>query len=140
MPTIDYAIQLPYGYDDVNGRPYPRLTFRISAAANATSALDVDAYLDSGAERSLFDGRLAPALGIDLLTGREERYGPVSGPALLARLHAVRISHDILGAFELEVGFSTADINRSLLGRDFFRQTQIGFHESLTTLYFTGRP
>lgn len=59
MVTVSYEHDISYGYDP-NGRRYPRLTLRIENPGTADEALDSDAYLDSGAERSVFDGRRRP--------------------------------------------------------------------------------
>jgi hypothetical protein len=48
--------------------------------------------------------------------------------------------HPDLGSFTLEVGFSSTDIHRNLLGRDFFNLAQIGFRERFLTLYVTPAP
>jgi hypothetical protein len=104
-------------------------------------AVDLDAYLDSGAERSLFDGSFAPLLGIDdLFAGHEIPCQSTAGPVLAARLHPVRLSHPALGLFDLEVGFSAGHVHRNLLGRDFFSRVQIGFRESHLTLYVIAQP
>lgn len=109
--------------------------------ADSGRAVDLDAYLDSGAERSLFNGILAPLLGIDdLFGGPEIPFQSTVGAALTARLHPVRLSHPALGLLDLEMAFSTAHINRNLLGRDFFSRAQIGFRESRLALYITAQP
>lgn len=139
MVTVDYDHEIPYGHDP-NGRPYPRLTLTLSNPRDPQQAVDVDAYLDSGAERSLFQGSFAPILGIDLLAGEEIPFQSATGHALLARLHLVRVSHPSLGSFDVELGFSTGPLGRNLLGRDFFSFTQIGFRERRLTLYITALP
>lgn len=139
MVTVDYHHEIPYGYD-VNGRHYPRLTLRLANLGDPEQAIDLDTYLDSGAERSLFDGTLAPALGIDLLAGQCISLQSPTGYALPARLHPVRIVHTLLGSFTIEVAFSTGPIGRNLLGRDFFSRVQIGFRESRLDLYVTALP
>ena len=68
MVNVEYQHEIPYAHD-VNGKQYPRLTLRLANPADPDQALDVDAHVDSGTERSLFDGSLARGLGIDLLAG-----------------------------------------------------------------------
>jgi hypothetical protein len=115
MVRVEYDHEILYA-DDPNGRQYPRLTLRLMNPADAERAVDLDAYLDSGAERSLFDGRLAPLLGIeDLFAGQEVTFQSTVGAALAARLHPVRLSHPSLGTFDVQVGFSTGPIGRLLL-------------------------
>jgi hypothetical protein len=60
-----------------------------------------------------------------------------SGSSIEARLHTVHVHHEKLGDFELEVGFSLGDIQRELLGRDFFNLAQVGFHEKQLAYYLT---
>jgi hypothetical protein len=138
--TVEYAHEIAYAFDS-NGTQYPRLTLRLMNPSDAGHAVDVDAYLDSGAERSLFNGILAPLLGIaDLFAGREISFQSTVGTALTARLHPVRLSHPALGLLDLEVAFSTSHIHRNLLGRDLFSRAQIGFRESRLALYITAQP
>lgn len=139
MVTVDYDHEIQYGHDP-NGRPYPRLTVQVENPTAPDQALDIDAHLDSGAERSLFDGRLAPVLGLDLLSGAEVLLQSATGAALTARLHRIRVTHSTLGSFDLEAAFSTGDIGRNLLGRDFFARVQIGFRESHGAFYVTAQP
>lgn len=140
MVTVDYAHEFSYSYDEASGRSYPRLTLRLSNRSDPQQAIDVEAYLDSGAERSLIDGRLAKALAIELLEGPEIVFQSAAGSQIKARLHGVRLSHDLLGTFDMEVGFSTGNVSRNLLGRDFFSRVQIGFRESRLMLYMTTSP
>jgi hypothetical protein len=137
---VQYEHEFPYPYDE-DGRRYPRLTVRVLNAANPTrGAIDVDAYLDSGAERSLFDGAIGRVIGIDLLSGEQKRYESTIGSSIPATLHAVRLEHLDVGAFELTVGFSSSRIKRNLLGRDFFNLAQIGFREHHLAFFITPRP
>jgi hypothetical protein len=102
--------------------------------------LDIDAYLDSGAERSLFEGWITRAIGLDLLAGRTIPYASLTRQTIEGRLHPVRLSHPSLGHFELEVGFSTGNISRNILGRDFFNLIQVGFRENHLAFYVTPTP
>jgi hypothetical protein len=102
------------------------------------SAVDLDAYLDSGAERSLLDGGIiVPALGMDLMAGERLTYGLVTGDRFEARIHRVRLSHPAFGSVDLEAGISTAAITRNILGRDFFDHMQIGFREHELKFFLT---
>lgn len=105
MITVVYQHGFSYLYD-LHGVRFPILPLRLTQPGQTEPALDVDAYLDSGAERSLFDGRLAEGLGIDLLSGPEKSYVSTSGAGFHVRLHRIQLSHPALGSFVLEVGFS----------------------------------
>jgi len=128
MITVSYEHYFEYAYDK-NGKRFPRLGFRLSHLAHPEKAMDVDAYVDNGSERSLFNGWIGAALGIDILDGSRVMYESAAGSSLIATIHPVRLVHEELGTFELEVGFSTSEISRNLLGRDFFDFAQIGFRE-----------
>jgi hypothetical protein len=137
--TIQYRFEYPYALDRM-GRSHPRLALRLANPGDLTRAVDVDGYLDSGAERSLFGGELAAVLGIELLAGEPQRYESTTGAACAAHLHEVRLLHEDLGVFDLRVGFSTQPIKRNLLGRDFFDRVQIGFREHYSTFYVLPQP
>lgn len=139
MVTVSYEHEIPYGHDP-NGRRYPRLTFRIENPGKSAEAVDIDAHLDSGAERSVFDGRLAPLLGLELLDGPELILQSITGAKVSTRLHRIRARHGALGAFDLEGAFTTVPIGRNLLGRDFFALIQVAFREGRLTLYFEAQP
>lgn len=139
MPVVEYDHQIPYAYD-ADGHRSPRLSLRIAKAEEPDVTIDIDAYLDSGAERTLFSGRIGAALGIDVVRGPELVFQTATGAGLVATLHQVRIEHPELGSFSLEVAFSTADLYRNLLGRDFFNLIQVGFRERYLALYFRSTP
>ncbi len=139
MPTVSYDLELDYAHDR-DGKRFPRLAFRLANPGVSTRTLDVLAYLDSGSERSLFNGWLGTALGIDILTGRRIRYESAAGGHVSATIHPVRLVHDDLGTFDLEIGFTTSEIQRNLLGRDFFNLAQIGFRENHLCFYVTPAP
>ncbi|MBI3756435.1 MAG: hypothetical protein HY267_00510 [Deltaproteobacteria bacterium] len=139
MVTVQYAYEISYAHDPFTGDPFPILPLQVTNLSNPGIALDVNAYLDSGAQRSLFDGWIATSLGLDLLSGQALSYGSLGG-IIQGRLHQVRLSHFDLGEFDLEIGFSENPIRRNLLGRDFFNLIQIGFRERYLTFYVTPTP
>jgi hypothetical protein len=104
------------------------------------SAIDIDAVLDSGTALSLFDGSLATAIGLNILNGVRRSYQPTRGQSIDGYLHRVRLSHEELGNFDMQIGFSIDQISRNLLGRDFFDQIQIGFREHQTSFFITPSP
>ncbi len=99
--------------------------------------MDVNTYLDCGSERSLFNGWVGAALGIDILSGPRMKFETAAGSYLTTTIHPVRLVHDDFGTFELEVGFSTSEISRNLLGRDFLDFVQIGFREHQLCFFVT---
>ncbi|MCP3958382.1 MAG: hypothetical protein GY719_11065 [bacterium] len=139
MTSVSYDFSFDYGYD-ADGALRPLLRLLVSNVAEPSNAVEIDAALDSGAERSLLNGRIGEALGIDVLRGPELSFSTMAGGLLPATLHRVRISHSDLGTFELELAFSTVEIQRNLLGRDFFDLVQIGFREHQLTFFVTPTP
>jgi hypothetical protein len=139
MLSITYEHEFEYAHDP-GGERYPRLSCQIAKAAEPELTVDVDAHLDCGAGRSLFSGRIGAALDIDVLRGPEVVFQATTGGLLVAKLHPVQLTHPDLGSFSLEVGFSSIDIHRNLLGRDFFDLAQIGFREHHLTFYVTPVP
>lgn len=134
MPTVTYSHEFPYR-QSLAGGTFPILPITIGAARHLARSADVIAYLDSGAQRSLFDGTLAGAIGLDLLAGRRLTMASTAGFLIDAIVHPVRLSHPDLGDFNLEIGFSTVPLRRNLLGRDFFNLVQIGFRERQQIFY-----
>lgn len=112
----------------------------ICNAGDPAQAVGIDAFIDSGAEGSLFQGWIPESIGLALLDGERKRYAPVHGVPLEARLHRVTLSHTELGSFELELGFCTVEISRNLLGRDFLNLIQVGFRENQQTFFISPTP
>lgn len=139
MITVAYDHQLDYLYD-INQQRFPGLLLQIRSSDLPEQALETDAHLDSGAERSLFAGWIGRAIGLDLLRGRPLPYRSTAGHEVEGRLHRVELSHPELGKFQLEVGFSMEPITRNLLGRDFFNLIQVGFRERHLAFYLTPAP
>jgi len=138
MLTVTYDAEFSYGYLPGHDR-VPMLSFIIGLLGN-TTGFEVSACIDTGAGRSLFNGRLAVGLGLDLFDGSPIRLSTVTGQGLQARGHRVQLRHETLGDFDLEIGFSTDHISRNILGRDFLDRVQIGFREHRNTFYVTPTP
>lgn len=137
LTTVAYTHD--FQYRSVNATFLPILQFQLQHISNG-SAVDVDAVVDTGTMVSLFDGGLGTAIGLDLLTGTSNRWQPTSGSMLQGFLHRVRLVHDDLGTFEMEIGFSISGISRNLIGRDFLNRIQVGFREHHTTFFVTPSP
>ncbi len=139
MNDVSYVHRFQYGYDEGGGR-LPLLKLRLSNITDPALVVDVEATLASGAERTLIDGHLGVALGLDVLRGPQLTFETMAGGFFPATLHLVQLSHLALGTFTLEVAFSTGEIRRNLLGRDFFDLVQIEFREHHLTFYVTPSP
>lgn len=127
-------------YSDLGDGLVPILQVGLQALNAATEPVEVDAYLDSGAFASLFDGSYLLGIGLNLLGGRRRVYSTTGGHHIEARVHRIRLFHEELGNFELEVGFSMGDIRRNLLGRDFFNLIHLGFRERHSKFFITATP
>jgi hypothetical protein len=139
MPTFSYPYQMAYSDLGQLGH-IPALQVGIQTINGDASPIDIDAYLDSGAMFSLFDGAVLSALNLNVLDGRLRLVSPIRGPAVETRVLPVRLLHEHLGNFDLEIGFSTSQISRNLLGRDFFDRVQIAFREHHLTFYINPTP
>lgn len=137
--TVWYDYEYIYPYDD-RGDRCPIIQVQLLNPEDPTRVVEVDAYVDSGAGKSLFDGQIASAIGLQLMDGQLQSYSSTAKHSITARLHQIIISHPALGRFPLEVGFSDREISRNLLGRDFFALIQIGFRERFSTFYVTASP
>lgn len=136
---VSYDHEYTYPYDD-RGERCPILHIQLANPADALMAVEVDASIDSGTGKSLFDGELLPAIGLQLMDGQRQLYSSAGGYQLWAWLHQVIVSDPDLGSFRLKVGFSEVKIRRNLLGRDFFALIQIGFRERHSAFYMTSTP
>jgi hypothetical protein len=65
---VSYAHELEYLRDSVTGELFPGLWIVIRNLEDGRE-LELQAHLDSGAERSLFDGQVARALGLPIEGG-----------------------------------------------------------------------
>ncbi len=128
MPTVAYERELDYLRDRRTGSSFPGL-WLVVRGLRGQNALEIQAHLDSGTERTLLDGQVGKAIGLDLHTGGVIHFRSATGALLTARLHPVVLAHDDLGERELTVAFSEASLARNLLGRDYFNLFQIGFRE-----------
>ena len=102
--------------------------------------VDVDAYLDTGASRSVFFGWIPAAIGLALLDGQPITYVNNMGHEQEGRGLNVLVGHPDLGQFPLDIGFAMWDAPRSLLGRDFLNLVQVGFRERQQAFYIEPSP
>jgi hypothetical protein len=135
---VDYLYE--FAYREFSTAHFPVLQVEIFLPGYPENKIDVDAYLDSGSQRSLFNGLLIGALGGELINNRIQPYSSTIGDSVQGYLHGVELSVPGVGNFNLEVGFSDRHINRNLLGRDFFNLVQIGFREHQLKYYLTPSP
>lgn len=134
---VDYSNIFPYSIDPLTGRLLPILAFDL---VNRQRRVTLNGCLDTGCERSLLDGRLALAVGIDLTGASSIPYCSAVGISVAGLLAPVNLVHPALGSFHLEVGFSPMHLARNLLGRDFLDLIQIGFREHRLEFYVLPSP
>ena len=139
MIRVNYLHE--FNYREFSASLSPVLQIEISLPGrHPNHKIDVDAHLDSGAQRSLFDGFLIAALGGELVNDKIQPYSSTAGDSVQGYLHRVRLTLPDVGVFTLEVGFSDRHLRRNLLGRDFFNLVQIGFREHQLKYYLTPSP
>ncbi|MEW6041250.1 MAG: hypothetical protein AB1633_06980 [Elusimicrobiota bacterium] len=98
-----------------------------------------DAYIDSGADISLFTKSDCILLGHNLEKGREKLIGGVSGSLIRTYIHKipVRLGED---EFRAEIAFAELDEVPRLLGRkNAFEHFRILFDEKIKRVYFIPR-
>jgi len=140
MISINYSLEFDYRtYQD---NPYPVLTVEVRNPVNGES-VEQDAFLDSGAARSIFLGEIPTMLGLNLLDGEPWTFQTNDGHTVDARIHPIQIvltEDGTQGVFDLPLAFSMVDLQRNLLGRDFFNLIQIGFRESHAQFFIEPTP
>ena len=87
--------------------------------------------IDSGADRCLFNNKIAEDIGLDLSDGNNENFGGIEGGNLKAKLHKVKIQ--IMGMneeTEILAGFIDSSGVAAILGQDgFFDAFRIKFEK-----------
>jgi hypothetical protein len=136
--TVDYGAT--FNYRDLGNGFFPVLQVEIINPADPTQRVDVDAYVDTGASRSVFFGWIPDAIGLVLLDGRPITYANNMGHEQEGRTLSVRVGHPDLGEFPLDIGFAMWEAPRSLLGRDFLNLVQVGFRERFQAFYIEPSP
>ena len=132
MVTVQYSIEFPYRIHQDELFPMVMIALRNPATRES---VDQDAFLDSGASRSIFLGEVAHMIGLDLLEGEPWEFRTNTGQPVHARIHRVEmVLVDGMAPFSLDLAFSTDRLQRNLLGRDFFHLVQIGFRERYAQL------
>jgi hypothetical protein len=137
---VDVTYNHTFGYRDSRHGFAPILLVTLALPALPDLGIDVEAYLDSGATHSLFDGELAVALGLGLVSGPPRHYYATTGDGVQAHRHSILLRHAPIPPFTLEIGFSTSPIARNLLGRDLFNLLQVGFRERRSEFYIEPLP
>ncbi len=94
MADVSYDHELDYVRDSEIGKPFPGLWVVVYSPADDRQ-LEVQAHLDSGTERSLFDGQTGKAIGLDPGDSEVLYYRSTTGAELVARLHRVWLAHAI---------------------------------------------
>lgn len=138
MVTVEY--QHTFNYRQLPSGSFPILQIRIAGEDNPALRIETEVYLDTGAERSLFNGNLLTGLDIDLMNAKPLSYGSAFGEIATGYLHRVNLTIPEVGEFNLEIGFSSSGIKRNLLGRDFLNLVQVGFREHHLQYFLTATP
>ena len=140
MVTVEYTHEFDYGHTEKEG-VCPVIAVSMSPPEmSSDEGVEVDAFLDSGASISLFNGSFLRGFDIDVMNDRGKVFTSTAGVPLTAYLHRVTLTLPELGTFNLDVAFSIDPIRRNLLGRDFFKLVQIGFRENQLKYFLISTP
>jgi hypothetical protein len=129
--TIDFDKAVGYRYS-LSGKLAPIVAMRLSNEKE--NSVDVQAYVDTGAEFSLFRADYLNPLGLNLLDGDAEEVSTLVASFPIYR-HIVRISLFDELRFNLRVGFSDL-IRRDLLGRDILDKVHFAMREHHRQMFF----
>ena len=98
-----------------------------------------DAYIDSGADISLFTKTDCALLGHKLEKGEEKLIGGIGGGLIRTFVHKVPVRIGEI-EFEARIAFAVLEEIPRLLGRaDIFKRFQLLFDESILKVYFTSK-
>jgi len=89
MFEVSYLHELDYLHDSVTGDPFPWLWIVVRSPTEGRE-LEIQAHLDSGAERSLFDGQIANAIGLPPGNGEKSYFRSTTGADVVAIPHRVK--------------------------------------------------
>jgi len=94
-------------------------------------SVSIDALIDSGADRCLFNDQIGREIGLDLEKGEKEIFSGIEGGQIGAYLHKIQLK--IIGIekrIEIIAGFSDAPGVFAILGQDgFFDAFRIKFEK-----------
>ncbi|MBT9583430.1 hypothetical protein IV102_08770 [bacterium] len=108
--NVEYQQAFAYRYDELSGTPQPILALDLVHPDEPRNRIAFDGYLDTGCSRTLLDGRLAVAAGLDPTRGRLTPYTSATGVSIRAALLKVHLAHPLVGEHELEVGFAQVNL------------------------------
>jgi len=102
-------------------------------------SVNVDALIDSGADRCLFNAQIGREIGLEIEKGEKESFSGIEGGEIVAYLHKVKLQ--IIGIdkiVELEAGFTDAPGVFAILGQDgFFDAFKIKFEKDHNIIEIT---
>lgn len=107
----------------------------VSVILSHHQSITVDALVDSGADRCLFDAEIGRNIGLDIERGEVEYFGGIGSNRIQAFIHKVRLQ--VLGIekiVELPVGFTENLGVSGILGQEgFFDAFRIKFEKDHDT-------
>ena len=153
MPALHLAFDcsFPYSGTESDFRPMPRLPLSIASPADANAIVGVEPVLDTGADYTVFDGRIAQYLGWreQDIAGRAEDTYPIfgvraDGHALVGYRHRFTCLISLgrqFAALQIRAFVTTPNtLSTPVLGRrDFFRQVDFALVEAEQRFYLRFR-
>jgi len=102
-------------------------------------SVSIDALIDSGADRCLFNAEIGREIGLDIKTGEKEIFSGIEGGQIIAYLHKIQLK--IIGIekrIEITAGFTDAPGVFAILGQDgFFDAFRIKFEKDHNIIEIT---
>lgn len=102
-------------------------------------SINIDALIDSGADRCLFNSQIGKEIGLEIEKGEREIFSGIEGGKLLAYLHKIHLQ--IIGInkiIEIIAGFTDAPGVFAILGQEgFFDAFKIKFEKAHNTIEIT---
>jgi predicted aspartyl protease len=99
----------------------------------------VDALIDSGADKCLFNAEIGREIGLEIEKGEKEIFSGIEGGKIIAYLHKIKLQ--IIGidmTIEIEAGFTDALGVIAILGQDgFFDAFKIKFEKDHDVIEIT---
>jgi len=102
-------------------------------------SVSIDALIDSGADRCLFNAEIGREIGLDIKTGEKEIFSGIEGGQIIAYLHKIQLK--IIGIekrIEITAGFTDAPGVFAILGQEgFFDAFRIKFEKDHNIIEIT---
>ena len=132
---VTYTYRFPYRNLPGHTGQFPVVPVMLSASRS----VDAPGVIDTGSQRTIFDGGYASTIGLRLEDGTSIPIQPFGNGTFFTkalRCHIFFNGQDM----ELDVCFSEIKIPRNILGRDFLDRVQMGLREHHELVFLRPEP